>query len=100
MTKKVTLIALYDESALGVRSIYSVLKSEGVDTSLIFFKRLINNNNQLPTREEKTKLIKLLKEIGPDIIGVSLRSTFFRVAVDITREIRKELDSLIVWGGT
>ena len=99
MKKKIVLIALYDKLALGVRSIFSVLKKEGLDVSLIFFKELVNNNNKPPSKIEKRKLIELLKKLKPDIIGFSLRSGFFKTAVDLTNEVKKEIDSLIVWGG-
>lgn len=97
--QKVVLIALYERESLGIRAIFSSLKNGGIDTSIIFFKELIPDNVKAPTRVEKGKLLELLMELKPDIIGISLRSSYFKIATDLTHEIKKEINALIVWGG-
>jgi len=98
--QKVVLIALYDKAALGIRAVFSALKKEGVDVSVIFFKELAANNVKPPTETEIIILISLLKKLNPSIVGIGLRSSYFKIAVDLTREIKKEIETPIIWGGT
>lgn len=98
--QKVVLISLYERASLGVRAIFSSLKNENIDTSIISFKELVPNNTKPPTETEVENLIKLIKELNPAVVGISLRSSYFKTAIDLTRKIKKETDALIVWGGT
>jgi radical SAM superfamily enzyme YgiQ (UPF0313 family) len=54
----------------------------------------------LPTEKEYELLTELLLKLKPDIIGISLRSSFFRIATTATIKIREKLSVPIIWGGT
>ena len=93
----ITLIALYQDSATGLRYLSSVLKAEGHNCSLIFL-----NNGEDPRLFESsnlTNLIALIKELKTDIIGISVFSTYFNIAREVTTEIKKGLDIPVIWGG-
>ena len=96
----VILIALYDIDCYAVRTLHAVLRKAKLNVNSIFFKRLnLNNTMESPSSNEITCLIKLIKELEPELIGISLRSTTFKLASVITKEIKKELNTLVLWGG-
>lgn len=95
----IVLISLYGVENNGIRSISSVLQRERFNTSLIFFKRWLNNDIQLPSEEEKNVLLSHLKELKTDVVGISFTSPFLRIAQDLTQRIKGELRIKVVWGG-
>lgn len=96
----VILIALYDLDSFAVRTLHAVLKEAGFNVNSIFFK-LLNPNNTMdpPSSNEINCLIKLIKELEPNLIGISVRSTLFKLASKITKEIKRELNASVIWGG-
>jgi anaerobic magnesium-protoporphyrin IX monomethyl ester cyclase len=101
-TCKVLLMSLYSSDAIGIRYISSFLKQAGVDVHLCFFKEkyLEADTMTLPTEREYSLILTKCDEWRPDIIGLSLRSSFFRIATEITRRIQTSLHIPIIWGGT
>ena len=99
---KICLISLYSSSAIGPRYLSSVLRNNGFDVSMIFFKEknIALDLMELPTRGEYDRLIGLIGDLNPDLIGISVRSSFFEIASEITRRIQQELSSPVIWGGT
>jgi radical SAM superfamily enzyme YgiQ (UPF0313 family) len=99
---KVCLISLYSSSAIGPRYLLSVLKSNGFDVSMIFFKEknIALDLMELPTREEYDHLIELIRDLDPDLVGMSVRSPFITIASEITRAIQQTLVKPVIWGGT
>lgn len=109
---KIALISLYDTGAMGIRTLSSVLKNEGHEVHIVFFKQMANMDSGEQLRSEPAMniadpyshqniedLIKLLTEINPDIIGISLRSSFYRLFIELSKEIKKRTPSLLVAGG-
>lgn len=97
---KVVLISLYDYGSLGVRSLHAVLEAHGIDVHSIFFKTLRYNNIQPPTEVEYRLVVDQLQRIRPDLVGISLRSSFFQIARTLTGTIKEALGVPVVWGGT
>ena len=99
---KVCLISLYSSSAIGPRYLLSALKNNGFDASMIFFKEkdIALDLMELPMREEYEQLMKLIGDIDPDIVGISVRSPFLEIASEITRRIQEGLGKPVIWGGT
>lgn len=96
----VILIAFYDLDSFPICTLHAVLKKAGFNVYSIFFKRTNPNNTMdLPTSNEINTLIKLIKEFEPVLVGISVRSTFFKLACKITEEVKKEVDTLVIWGG-
>ena len=95
-----TLISLYNFNHLGVRALHSLLKSKGIHVDLIFFKNMLFNDAKRPTPEEISKLAELVKENRPDLVGISVScSTFYKIAKDITENIKQKTLSPVIWGG-
>lgn len=95
----IALISLYGVENNGVRSISSVLRTNGFNVYLIFFKRWLNNDIRFPKEQEKKILISLLKELKVKMVGMSFTSPFLGIAQDLTRRIKDALDVIVVWGG-
>lgn len=93
------LIGLYGTENDGVRYLSANLKREGFRVSTVFFREWRNNANELPSEKEIQLLIDLLKEIKPDIAGLSFISSFLCIAADLTRRIQKETGIPVLWGG-
>lgn len=96
---KIVLISLYQYGSFGTRILRDVLRTHNHRVFNIFFKKDKTNYMQLPTEYERKLLIDLIKDIKPDLIGISLRSTFFPVARDITFKIKENMDTPVIWGG-
>ncbi|HEX9639217.1 MAG TPA: radical SAM protein [Acidobacteriota bacterium] len=111
---KVALIALYDHNAFGVRYMASHLMRAGHDVQAIFLKDPVMPENfaeqfrlnpaplryEPLTLEEENQLRIKLAQLKPDVVGISLRSSLFHIAVQVTH-IARELGKIpIVWGGT
>ena len=99
MSVNIGLISLYGVENNGVRSISSVLKKNGFNTHLIFFKRWVNNDISYPTDREKEALLRLLKELNIGIVGFSFTSPFLKIARGLTQKIKMNSAAKVVWGG-
>jgi radical SAM superfamily enzyme YgiQ (UPF0313 family) len=45
-------------------------------------------------------MVDLLKKIQPGMVGISLRSSYFKIASEITKKINEDLSVPVIWGGT
>ena len=99
---RIVLISLYSTDAIGLRYIKAVLNNNGYEVPIIFFKEkyLASDLMSLPTEKEYQLMIDLLKKLGPDLIGISLRSSFYKIAAELTRRVNRELSTPVIWGGT
>ena len=98
--KPVVLIALYDVDAFSVRTLHAVLKKDGFHVYSIFFKQLSSlNTMEYPKDYEIKALISLLKNYNPLLVCFAVRQTYFKLIARLTQEIKREIDTKIVWGG-
>ena len=93
---KISLLSIYpDIQSFGIRTISSCLKREGHDVDLIFLSREFRERFVKKTMDD---LVKLTKE--SDLIGISLMSNFWDNAVQITKKLKENYNTPILWGGT
>jgi len=92
---KVTLLSpsMYIASP-GIRMISACLKRAGHQTKIIFIKTKIGRQCDENTFNSVVKLSS-----GSDLIGISLTTNFFEISAQISKRIKKELKTHIVWGG-
>ncbi len=109
----IAFISLYDTGAAGLRSISAFLKSHGHRVSIIFYgemgrthkefhqfsKIVYQNAPKWCYEKDQRELIETLKQLNPDLIGISLRSAFFPTAIKLTKELKNHLTVPILWGG-
>lgn len=96
--KSVVLISLYDHHAFGLRNIHGLLKKNGFESNLIFFKELLWGIQE-PSETEIDLLFNKIKALNPDVIALSVRSPFSKIAINLTKRL-KQLNKLIIWGNT
>ncbi|UCC69086.1 MAG: cobalamin-dependent protein, partial [Armatimonadota bacterium] len=97
---KACLVTLYLSESLGGRQIASVLKANGHQCSLIFFKEFRWGEFRRITSREEDLLFGLLGDIRPDLVGLSLTSSLVAdVALDLSAKIRRRLDVPVILGG-
>ena len=100
---KITLISPYAEiSSIGVRSVSSYLKSQGISTRLVFMplQKSFYSREDFSLYPETTvnNLTDLVKH--DDLIAISLMSNFSPTIKDLTINLKKKLpDKPILWGG-
>jgi anaerobic magnesium-protoporphyrin IX monomethyl ester cyclase len=92
-----TLIALYQDCATGLRYLSSVLKAEGHNCNLVFLNK--GEDPRLFKSSNLANLMALIKDLKTDIIGISVFSTYFNIAREVTKEIKKGVDIPVFWGG-
>ena len=99
---RVAIISLSNPFNIGARHLSSLAKVHGYDTHMIFVGAFLKNDI-LPPADPDIELMTdlLVKEIKPDIVGVSVScSAFFKTSVLITESLRKKgYKGLIAWGG-
>lgn len=102
---KVTLISLYNVvAANGVRILSAVLKEAGVECQMLM---LPPGGAEIgwssPGTEFRYSEETLDQVVGAarasDLIGISLASSYFDNAIQVTRHLRKSLCAPIIWGG-
>lgn len=94
----VALISTYDHWSAGNRSLHAVLNREGIETDLIFL-HTANDSLTPPARKSFDALITLLKDMKPELVGISLRTQFWWIGRRIARRIKEELNVPVVLGG-
>ncbi|MAG69355.1 MAG: B12-binding domain-containing radical SAM protein [SAR202 cluster bacterium] len=94
----IVLMSFYSFNAFSVHTLGSVLRSHGFTVSHIFFKNYLSDNMDLPTEAEYDILMNLLEELKPDLVGLSLMSTFAPIAEEVTTRARR-FGVPLVWGG-
>ena len=99
---KICLISLYSSSSIGIRYLASVLRKHEFDVSIIFFKEknIALDLMELPTKGEYNRLIELIGDLDPNLVGMGVRSSFFEIAGEITRGIQEKIRKPVIWGGT
>jgi radical SAM superfamily enzyme YgiQ (UPF0313 family) len=97
---RVCLLTLYLSESLGARQLCSVLKASGHECSLVFFKEFRWGEFRHITPREEDLLLGLLRDIRPDLVGLSLTSSLVAdVALDLAAKIRRGLDVPVILGG-
>ncbi len=117
-------VSLYDEFTPGVRTIIATLKRAGHFAALIAFKSYtqtplsevtefyegmhiqvlptgdhVNSYAYAATQKEYDLLLNLIRELKPDLLGISLTFVQKHTAGKLTDLIRKETGLPIIWGG-
>jgi anaerobic magnesium-protoporphyrin IX monomethyl ester cyclase len=93
-------VVLYNTQLSGSRYIHSYLTKIGIETSLIFFKRLGINDGKIETEKELDLFESLIKNINPDLMGIGVGcSAFYDLATKLTKKAKRIKDIPIIWGG-
>lgn len=96
----IVLIAFYDLDSMSVRTLHAVLQRAGYPVHSVFFKSYNSHGLETATEQEIESLIGMVKDLKPAMVGLSVRSSYYHLAAHISARIRKEMDCLLVWGGS
>lgn len=95
------LLSMYDVENNATRILAASARRAGHRVIEIFFKDWVNNRFTPPNPYELGALVTLLREHNVDIAALSVRaSAYHKVASQLTRLIRENLDIPVMWGGT
>jgi anaerobic magnesium-protoporphyrin IX monomethyl ester cyclase len=96
----VCLLTLYLHESLGVRQLCSVLEQRGHRCSIIFFKEFRWGEFSHVKPEEEQILLDLLRDLGPQLVGLNLTSSFVAdLAYDLAEKIRAAIGVPVILGG-
>ncbi len=96
----VVLIALYKYQNFSVRTMHALLENiEGVDPHTIFFKNHFTNDIKYPTANEEELFAEKIRELNPNLVGLSVLSPYVAIAKRLTQIVKKNSSASIVWGG-
>lgn len=101
---KITFLSLgVSTDAIGPRILSSLLKENGFHTQMLFLPTL-DDLRRRSTREIYHYSDRVLDEIADlckdsNLIGISLMTHHYSIAVTLTREIQERLSTPIIWGG-
>jgi len=97
---KTLLISLYNHYSLSLRCIYGMLKEHGYPVQIVFLKDPVFNDIIEPTKEEFDLLVDILLKFNPDLVGISVNSSFVDIASKISKLVNKNKKKTVVWGGS
>lgn len=92
-----TLIALMNYYALGIRTISSLVKSKDYQVNIIFWGSYIGTDPAV--MKNKRVVLDLISSLRTDLVGISVNTPFAVLAEDLTNLIRHELKIKTLWGG-
>jgi anaerobic magnesium-protoporphyrin IX monomethyl ester cyclase len=94
---RVVLLAFYNYESHAVRIFHPLLRHRGHDVHSIFFKNYFTFES--PTQQEEDMVVDLITRIRPDVVAMSVWSTYYQLAARISRRVKAAVNPVIVWGG-
>jgi anaerobic magnesium-protoporphyrin IX monomethyl ester cyclase len=96
------IVGLYGIENSGVRHVASMLRERGgYQADILFFKDWRNNQVEWPSAREYGLLLELVAEGAYDVVGLSFGSPYWRIAIELTRQIKARFGEkpFVLWGG-
>jgi anaerobic magnesium-protoporphyrin IX monomethyl ester cyclase len=94
---KIVLFAFYNYESHALRIFHPLLKQRGHEVHSIFFKNYFTY--QVPSQQEEDMVVDLVTRLKPDLVGMSVWSTYYQLAARLSRRIKAAVDPVIIWGG-
>ncbi len=94
---RIVLLAFYNYESHALRIFHPLLKQRGHDVHSIFFKHYFTYVP--PTAAEEDMVVDLITRLRPDLLAVSVWSTYYRLAARITRRVKAAVNPVVIWGG-
>ena len=100
MNTQVVLVGLYRYLNIPTRILHPTIDQlDGVNAHTIFYKNYDANIFSLPSPKEEEMFVDTIKQLNPQIVGISVLSPYVEIAKRLTYLIKKNSSSLVVWGG-
>ncbi|GIW39818.1 MAG: hypothetical protein KatS3mg076_0395 [Candidatus Binatia bacterium] len=94
---RVVLLAFYTYQSHAMRIFHPLLRQRGHDVHSIFFKNF--GTYQRPTQREEEMVLDLVEALEPDLVCMSVWSTYYKLAARLTDGIRRRTAAPVIWGG-
>lgn len=94
---RVVLMTFYNYESHALRIFHPLLKARGHDVHSIFFKNYFTY--QVPTQTEEDMVVDLVEQLRPDVVAMSVWSTYYQLAGRLSDRIKASVNPVIVWGG-
>ena len=96
MKYKVALISPDCLQDLAIQIFHSLLSGKGYDSKCLYIKRKDKDTEAV----DLDTSIGLLKQINPDLVGITVKSPYFQIVKALNEKIKKELPNVkTIWGG-
>jgi len=97
---QVVIVGLYTFFHVPVRILHPLVdRLDGVKAHTIFYKNYDSNIFSLPTAKEEEIFVDTIKQLNPNLVGISLLSPYVLIAKRLTELIKKYTSAIVVWGG-
>ncbi len=94
---RVVLLAFYNYESHAIRIFHPLLKQRGHDVHSIFFKNYFTFES--PTQQEEDMVVDLIARIRPDVVAMSVWSTYYQLAARLSRRVKAAGNPVVIWGG-
>src|SRR5579862_4475796 len=94
---RVVFLTFYNYESHAIRIFHPLLAQRGHDVHSIFFKNYFTY--QTPTATEEDLVVDLIERLQPDLVGMSVWSTYFQLAARLSRRFKAVADPVVIWGG-
>ncbi|MDH5542981.1 MAG: B12-binding domain-containing radical SAM protein [Nitrospinota bacterium] len=94
----IAFMNLYGYESLAVRYLGAAVRKAGYRCLEIYFEDAKRNFFRYPERHELMPFVNLLRNEGVDIVGISVRSSYRKMAALLSEAIREELGIPVIWG--
>lgn len=95
--QRIVLVGFYNYDSHALRIFHPLLERRGHEVHTIFFKNYFTY--QFPTQLEEDMVVELVEKINPDLVGMTVWSTYYKLAARLTHRIRASVDPVVIWGG-
>ena len=97
---QVVMVGLYTYFNVPVRILHPLVdRLDGVKAHTIFYKNYDSNIFSLPSVREEEIFVDTIKQLNPDVVGISLNSPYVLIAKRLTELIKKYTSAIVIWGG-
>lgn len=94
---RVVLLTFYNYESHALRIFHPLLTQRGHDVHSIFFKNYFTYH--APSQHEEDMVVELIEQLRPDVVAMSVWSTYSALAGRLSRRIKASVDPVIIWGG-
>jgi anaerobic magnesium-protoporphyrin IX monomethyl ester cyclase len=94
---RIVLLTFYNYESHALRIFHPLLKERGHEVHSIYFKNYFTY--QVPTQQEEDMVVRLVEQLCPDLVAMSVWSTYYQLAARLTRRIKAGTGAPVVWGG-
>jgi anaerobic magnesium-protoporphyrin IX monomethyl ester cyclase len=94
---RVALVAFYNYESHALRIFHPLLAKRGHEVHSFFFKNYFTY--QVPTQQEEDMVVERITALQPDVVAMSVWSTYFQLAGRLSRRIKEATGAVVIWGG-